>query len=106
MATVRSFQADRISIETLASHKSILVVSEQADSGWLVTIDGRPAQWYRVDYQLRGVPLPSGSHRIEFIYRPASIKKGAAISLISALVMMAIFGLTVSNRPRLRGGAA
>ena len=106
MATVRSFQADRISIETLASHKSILVVSEQADSGWMVTIDGRPAQWYRVDYQLRGVPLPSGSHRVEFIYRPASIKKGAAISLISALVMMAIFGLTVSNRPRFRGGAA
>lgn len=105
-ATVRSFQADRISIDTLASHKSILVVSEQADSGWLVTIDGRPAQWYRVNYLLRGVPLPSGNHRVEFIYRPASIKKGAAISLISALVMMAIFGFTVSNRPRIRGEAA
>lgn len=111
-ATIRSFQADRILIETCADWRSVLVLSEHADSGWQVSVDGQPAQWYRVDYELRGVPLSAGIHRVEFTYRSAPIKNGAVISLISALLISAIFTVSVISRgaiqihPPIRDGVA
>lgn len=88
-------QADRMTIETDSARPSVLVLSEVANPGWKVWIDGKQGQWHRVNYMLRGVPLPAGSHRVEFAYRPDSIKIGAAISIIAALVL----GILVKTRP-------
>jgi uncharacterized membrane protein YfhO len=46
----------------------------------------------RVDYLIRGVPVPAGVHRVEFSYRPVSWRVGWIVSLLALLVLA---GLTV-----------
>lgn len=104
-ARVVLLAADRLCVESSASRPMILVVGELANNGWRVMIDGYPAAWHEVDYALRGVPLPAGKHRVEFLYRPDSLLTGAAISLLTALII-ALTGPGVWLRRRFRSGGA
>jgi uncharacterized membrane protein YfhO len=42
------------------------------------------------DYVNRAVYIPKGTHSVEFTYKPAAFRKGLLISLVSALVFIAI----------------
>ncbi|HKQ75240.1 MAG TPA: YfhO family protein, partial [Blastocatellia bacterium] len=80
----------RMLIETDSRKSSVLVLSEIAYPGWRVTIDGYRSELLRVNYNLRGVALPEGSHRIELTYSPASLKAGAVVSITTALGLLLI----------------
>ena len=82
---------DYVRYRTTAGQPSILVLSETALPGWIATIDGHEVPWHRVNFILRGLPLPPGDHLVEFVYRPLSMKIGAAISTIAALVCAVMF---------------
>ena len=53
--------------------RSLLVLTDVHYPGWKATVDGEPAQIERVDYLLRGVRVPAGSHRVEFSYEPLEL---------------------------------
>ena len=89
-ATITKYEPNRIELETKANQPSILVLSENHYPGWRAYIDGRFTDTLRVDYNLRGVAVPAGEHKIEFIYRPKSVLIGFVISLL------ALFGLIVA----------
>ena len=59
---------------------SLLVLSEVYYPGWQATVNGRATSILRVDYILRGVPIPAGEHDVEFNYRPETFIWGAVIS--------------------------
>ena len=40
---------------------------------------------FRVNYALRGVLVPAGTHKISFVYRPWSVMGGLLISLLTAV---------------------
>ena len=80
----------RMLIETSSRKPSVLVLSEIAYPGWRVTVDGFGSELLRVNYDLRGVALPEGSHRIELVYRPVSLKVGAVVSITTALGLLLI----------------
>jgi hypothetical protein len=75
----------------------LLVLSEVYYPGWRATVNGQTAPILRVDYALRGVPVPAGQHRVEFFFRPATFAWGAAISGIT-LGVVAIAGFWVWTR--------
>jgi Bacterial membrane protein YfhO len=77
-------------IETDGQRPSILVMSEIDYPGWKVRVDGNSASSYRVNFMLRGVPLPEGKHKVEFYYRPDSLMIGAAISILSAACLLIV----------------
>jgi len=56
--------------------------------GWQAYIDGEVVPHMRVNYVLRGLPIPSGNHVIEFKFEPKVIKTGSAIALASSLFMI------------------
>jgi uncharacterized membrane protein YfhO len=58
----------------------LLVLSEVYYPGWQATVNGQATAVLRVDYILRGVPIPAGEHDVEFNYRPATFRGGAVIS--------------------------
>jgi hypothetical protein len=74
-------------IEAEVSQPSLLVTSEIAFPGWRVKIDGRAAEWHRVNYLLRGVELSPGKHQVLFFYRPRSVIIGAAVSGLTVICL-------------------
>ncbi len=59
---------------------------------WKATIDGKPANHLRADYVLRGLKIPVGSHKIEFVFDPETTKNGNKIDLIASILMVLLVG--------------
>ena len=81
----------------------MLVLTDVQFPGWKATVDGRPADIERVDYLLRGVMVPEGTHRVELRYEPLSWRLGWITSGV-ALALVGGLGL-VGWRRRSRGSA-
>nr|WP_321235497.1 YfhO family protein [uncultured Psychroserpens sp.] len=62
-------------------------------NGWQATIDGNNIPIERVNYALRGLQVPAGTHDIEFKFEPKVVQTGSMISLVSAIV----FGLLLAS---------
>jgi len=78
-------------------------VSDVFYAGWEAEVDGRPAPIFRADYGLRGVYVPAGTHRIRFLYRPASLAWGAALTGAGLLMLAGLFAAPRAGKPRRRG---
>jgi uncharacterized membrane protein YfhO len=70
-----------VTIEARTEEPGILVLADTHYPGWIVEIDGEPAETLPANYLFRSVALPPGSHRVTFRYEPRSFRIGAAISL-------------------------
>jgi hypothetical protein len=57
-------------------------------AGWKCYIDGKESNYFRTDYVLRGLIIPSGDHQIRFSFAPSSYIIGNRISFISSLVFV------------------
>ena len=55
--------------------------------GWKATIDGQPADIYRVNYMLRAINVPAGAHKIHMEFDPDSVKKGDTIAMVCIVIM-------------------
>lgn len=68
--------------------------------GWNAYIDGNLQPHYRVDYVLRGMPIPKGEHTIEFKFEPQVIKTGSTIALASSVlfVLLILGGIFLKKR--------
>ena len=53
--------------------------------GWNATIDGEAVEHINVNYVLRGLEIPKGTHEIVFEFSPIVVKKGSSIALISSI---------------------
>lgn len=77
---------DTIVYASSAKANQFAVFSEiYYDKGWNAFIDGKKAEILRVDYALRGLPLPAGEHSIEFKFEPQSYKTGNTLALMASL---------------------
>ena len=55
--------------------------------GWNATIDGEAVEHINVNYVLRGLEIPKGTHEIVFEFSPIVVKKGSSIALISSILL-------------------
>ena len=74
------------------------MLSEIYYRGWEAWVDGERVPVERVNYALRGIALPPGSHRVEMIFRAPSFRTGAVYSALGAAALMA--GALISRRRR------
>ncbi|MGV8814136.1 MAG: YfhO family protein [Gelidibacter sp.] len=90
--TISEYQPNYLKYSSNNSNDGFAVFSEiyYAD-GWNAYIDGKLQPHYRVDYVLRGMPIPKGQHTIEFKFEPQVIETGSTIALASSI----LFGLLV-----------
>jgi hypothetical protein len=97
-ARITLYQAEKIVIETNSSQPQILVLADEYyPSGWNVTIDAVPGEILRADGVLRGVALPAGSHKVEFVFHPRLFYLGLWVSLISLLMVVGVAVWTVTK---------
>lgn len=86
-AEVVRHDPNRVEVKTASQTATILVLSDNHYPGWRTYVDGRAVETLRVDYNLRGVPLVAGEHRVEFVYRPKSVLIGLLLTLLTAVVL-------------------
>jgi hypothetical protein len=92
-------RADRLVIEATLPSPGYVVDVETWDPGWRASVDGREVPLLRANVAFRAVSVPAGSHRVELVYRPLSVRLGL---LVSALALAA--GLAASLPVRPKGG--
>jgi len=59
-------------------------------NGWEVTIDGLKVDYHNVNYVLRGLEIPKGTHQIVFKFDPLVIKTGSNIALVSTIMLLVL----------------
>ena len=106
-ARVTRYDREDVTVAVSARARSLLVLTDVHYPGWKATVDGRPAEIERVDYLLRGLVVPRGTHRVEFRYEPASWRIGWIVSVLAVLTVLAVALAAAARRrsPRARGPA-
>ncbi len=74
--------------------------------GWQATVDGNPVTIMTGNGLLRTLALEEGLHRVSFEFSPASVKRGAWISLASLLTALVWFFLAMYRRAATRDSPA
>jgi len=85
---------DKISYKFSSKSNQFAVFSEvYYDKGWSAYLDGNKTDYLRVDYVLRGMPVPAGNHTIEFRFEPRSYVVGERITLFASILgYLLLFG--------------
>jgi len=98
-ARMTSYQDNRIVIQTQTDEDRILVLSDGYHPWWKASIDGQPARIIKVYGFLRGLPLPPGSHRVEFFISPTPLYWGMAVT-VGTLILIAAWALMLRRRSK------
>jgi hypothetical protein len=85
-ASILQYSDDQVTIETDAPGRRFLVLTDAYYPGWRATLDGADVPLLRADYAFRAVAVPPGRHRVEFRYRPASVRYGAILSVAGLII--------------------
>lgn len=108
-AVVAEFKSHKIVINTAASSRALMVLSEvYYPAGWNAYIDGNKAEIFKTNYVLRSVIVPAGEHKVEFRFEPVMYDLGWKLSNaawgISILCILAGLWQSPLVRKRLGGG--
>jgi hypothetical protein len=82
---VEELAPDRVRLEARLDEPGFVVLLDSHDPGWRVSVDGQPAELLRANVAFRAVAVPAGEHAVEFVYRPASLRAGLALSCAAAV---------------------
>jgi len=88
-AEIERYQPERVEIATDSPREGFLVLSDTYRPGWSALVDGARAPILRAQTAFRAVRVPAGKHRVLFLYRPASLRLGAAVSVLALAVLVA-----------------
>ncbi|UCD57799.1 MAG: YfhO family protein [Candidatus Hydrogenedentota bacterium] len=97
-ATIVSDRPGRIAVVTDAGSKQLLVLSESYHEGWQATVDGEESPVMRAYGDFMGCVLAPGTHKVEFRFRPRSLRMGGWVSALGLGLMSVSFFLSVSPR--------
>lgn len=102
-AGVSEFTATRTGFTARCSYEeeTLVFFSVPYDDGFTATVNGAPAEIYKVDNGLMAVRVPGGvpDTQIEFTYRTPGLAEGIRISLV-ALAVWAVYCIVIYHRKR------
>jgi hypothetical protein len=80
---------NEISYQSSSPNNEFAVFSEiYYEAGWKAFIDGKEAPIAKVNYVLRGLPIPAGNHNIVFKFEPQGFYTGKQLTTIFSIVMV------------------
>ena len=87
-----------LAVEVEARAPGVLVIGEPWYPGWRVTVDGKATELLRVDYALRGVPLPRGHHEVAMTFEDLPLARGGAVTITALVLVIGLMGLARRQR--------
>jgi uncharacterized membrane protein YfhO len=90
---------ERLVLRVEAPGPGILVLRDTFYPGWTATVDGVPAPLWRADALFRAVPVPAGSHVVEFRLQSRALERGLLLSAVALLATTALALLPLGRRP-------
>jgi hypothetical protein len=87
---VSRYQPDSLALSIRSSAPALLVLSDNYYPGWKAWLDDVPAPIYRTDIAFRGVAVPPGPHVVRMEFRPIILPVSAAISVATAVLLLAL----------------
>lgn len=106
VAKITSYKSQAVTVEAQLKRSGILVLNDSDYPGWTVDVDGTAGRIFTANYLFRGVLLEPGRHTVRFVYRPKSVRVGAAISIASLLSFVFVGFVKVRNGRRAPAGLA
>lgn len=94
-----TYEPNIIEMDTVSDQNGYLLLNETYYPGWNAFVDGEESPVYRANYEFKAIALPSGSHRVRFVFRPVSFQVGLAVTLLT-LVGLMLFLWFRMGRPR------
>ena len=87
-------RACRVDVEARLASPGLLVLSNQYDPGWSVTVTSDGSRWQaelvRTNAVMQGVFLPAGTHRLVFQYVPRGFHIAASVSIAGWLFCLVL----------------
>lgn len=82
------YEPNHLTYASKNSNEGVAVFSEMYyKNGWNAYIDGIKRDYFKVDYVLRALTVPSGAHKIEFKFEPEVVVQGSKITLASTILL-------------------
>ena len=99
---ITSYAPNELHYDVSSAKGGVVVFSEVYYPGWTATVDGNPVEIGRVNYVLRAISVPAGSHKVVMEFRPKSIEITETIAYVAlallALCVIAVLCLQVYKR--------
>lgn len=93
--TQKLYRPNHLIYETNSSQPQLAVFSEiYYKDGWNAYVDGKKTDYFRADYVLRAMIIPSGKHTIEFKFEPRTYYLCKKISYAGSILIL-LFALGV-----------
>ena len=89
------FQSLELNVDAPAPR--FLVTSETHYPGWRAWIDGAERPLFYTNAAFRGLEIPAGQHKVRMEFRPASVRYGAAVSLLAWMGWIAAWRAATSR---------
>jgi hypothetical protein len=103
-ANLVSYGLNEVVVDVETPAPALLRLADLWYPDWVARVDGRPTPILRADYLLRALPVPVGRHRVVFHFESPAMRRGLQLSILSLVVILALFGVSWMTRRR-RGGA-
>lgn len=88
-----SYAPNALTYKAVSKNGGVAVFSEVFFPwGWEATIDGKPTEIGRVNYVLRAMRIPAGTHEISMRFDPQSSRTTDVISTIGCIVILVLCG--------------
>ena len=100
--TIREAVNGRFTMDVESTNGGFVVLSEAWYPGWRARVDGNDATLYRTNLTMQGTPVPPGRHHVEFLFESRLLQAGAAVSVLSWLVIAGLIGAGVRGRANSR----
>ena len=96
-----SYSPNKLVYASSASAPHLAVFSEiYYPEGWHVSIDGNKAEYFQTDFLLRGMLIPAGNHKIEFVFKPRAYYTGNKIAYAGSGILLLLLLGTLYNEIR------
>jgi hypothetical protein len=92
-------EPEHVAVELDAPARGFLFLADQYFPGWSATVHGESTPILRANHTFRLVEVPKGPVRVDFRYRPASVRLGASISAVTLVVVILVLLRTRTPHP-------